>query len=92
MAIPDDIARKLTADFDTESANIALQALADLQAVSDDFTPRVLRCITYASFGDFDHFNRLLAMARSDPRDVMREAEFDINDKRLRDLSIPFDL
>ncbi|MEM7477590.1 MAG: hypothetical protein AAF483_21595 [Planctomycetota bacterium] len=90
-SIPGDIARKLTTDFDTESASVALQALVDLQGVSDDFTPRVLRCITYASFGDVDRFNHLLAMARNDPRDVMREAEFDIDDNRLRDLSMPFD-
>ena len=48
-SIPDDIASKVAADFDAESATAVLKSLGELADSSDSFTPRVLRCIVYAA-------------------------------------------
>ncbi len=68
-------------------AELDRRRTADPQLFSD----RVIRCIVYVARGELKIAQRAVALALTDPRDLIVWAEYDNKfDARLRDLGVPF--
>lgn len=87
--LPDDIVRRLRADF-------AGQTLAGLESLLAEYhgheRARVQRCIVYLAGGDERRLRDLIAAANIDYRDLIYGAEYGPDDSRLRDFTQPFDV
>lgn len=51
---------------------------------------RVIRCIVHLAEGNREHITHYIRTALGDPRDVMFWAEYDKDEKRVRDFNMPF--
>lgn len=93
--LPGDILGRVTADFGSDETPRVLARLAgligqiaDTQGRAPD--ARVLRCIVHLAAGDRAQLENVCRQALSDTRDVMYRAEYDANDRRIRDFDRPF--
>ena len=92
MMLARDIWGKANKDFETlEEAALALSVLADFvvqhQELSSD---RILRCIVFVANGDLNRLEKAIDLAKTDYRDLILLAEYDVKNERVRDLSNPF--
>ena len=93
MSLPSDIIAKIQHDFDKGEVVPVIELISEFSAEDrETFNDRVLRCVIYLSKGSFSELARNLAHARTDWRDVIYWAEYDANDARIRDHSVPFPL
>lgn len=90
--LPADIRCRIARDFDAAGANRLLAELAMRRAAEPQiFTDRIVRCVVHVAGGDLPTAERALAMASTDPRDLIVWAEYDNKfDARQRDFSAPF--
>jgi hypothetical protein len=94
--LPDDILRRIRADFGDARAPAAETAVCDFakafeRTCDEEPTPRLLRCIVYLAAGDHGALERAIATAGIDPRDVILAAEYDREDRHVRDFHQPFE-
>jgi hypothetical protein len=85
-----DILKKIKHDFGSKESDVseALEALdTDLQ---DLFNDRIVRAIIFLAKGDMSRFAQLCALARTDPRDVLWQAEYDCGEDQLYDFNKTF--
>jgi hypothetical protein len=94
--LPDDIRQRVINDFGPELADDVYHYLLDL--IPDDLPngtrPRHLRCILYLAKGDQTMLDRYIEMCLQDTRDVMLQAEYEMESAagfvRVRDFGKPF--
>lgn len=84
MEIQPDIVDRVRADFAPE---VVADILTQLEAASS--TPRIQRCIVFASRGHPWYFSYLCHLTKIDYRDVIMAAEYDRLDIRLYDFNQP---
>jgi hypothetical protein len=84
MEVAPDIVDQLRRDFPAAEVGARLAQL--VQASS---SPRIQRCIVFASRGHSWHFDYLCRLAKVDYRDVIMAAEYDRRDARLYDFNKP---
>ena len=87
-----DILEKIKRDFDSpDEADLALSVLADFVDQNQDLSSdRILRCIVFVANGDIDKLEKAIDLASTDYRDLIVWAEYNGEEKRLRDLSVAF--
>lgn len=91
MPLAPDITARIKRDFASEEAAPVVELLGELNANAQlQFGDRVIRCIVYLSKGSVDEISRYIQVAHGDFRDVIFFAEYDANNKRLRDFEQPF--
>jgi hypothetical protein len=91
MPLPSDIIAKIERDFPKAEVASVIDLVSELPAEDPNtFTDRVLRCVISLSRGNYSDLTRNVASARTDWRDLMYWSEYDANDVRVRDHSIPF--
>ena len=89
--LPPDLRRRIARDCSPADAS-ALLAELDRQRAADPalFSDRVVRCIVYVAGGDLQTAQRAVALAQTDPRDLIVWAEYDNRfEAQRRDLSAP---
>lgn len=84
MSIEPDIVDQLRQDFAAVDVAARLSQLAQASA-----SPRIQRCIVFASRGHPWYFDYLCKLVDIDSRDVIMAAEYDRLDARLYDFSKP---
>lgn len=88
--LPDDILTKVETDFAASEREVVTHALARLLEVTRE-PERVARCVLFVAGGELAEFDQMIELARTDYRDAIVAAEYDQTDRRLRDLSKPFE-
>ena len=86
-----DISKQISSCFKSYSQEaLALfeEFVASNREVTDD---RLLRCIVYLSKGDINILCEVIDLAEKDFRDLIWSAEYDCDEKGLRDFSAPFE-
>jgi hypothetical protein len=86
MSLQDDIAQRLRDEFPGHDFNKMSDRLSSASS-----TPRIQRCIVFASRGNSEYFDYLCDLAKSDYRDVIMAGEYDRFDIQLYDFNLPFD-
>src|SRR6516162_169571 len=95
--VPNDIRQRVIADFGPELANDIYRYLLDRipDGLPNGTRPRHLRCILYLAKGDRTMLDRYIEMCLQDTRDVMLQAEYEMEPAaglvRVRDFGKPFD-
>ena len=89
--IPTDIESRIAADFHAKDRESALFVIRTLGAELDREGPRILRCVVSLSCGELSLLAHNADQARSDYRDVIYWAEYDEQDRQVRDFNQPFD-
>jgi hypothetical protein len=84
MDIAPDIVDRLRRDFPAAVADARLAQLAQASG-----SPRIQRCIVFASRGHPWYFDYLCKLAKVDYRDVIMAAEYDRLNARLYDFNNP---
>ena len=88
--LPDDILRRITADYPAQAAFTQVKLTLETLAVPEPH--RVARCVLFAAERDFAQFERIAELARLDYRDAIMCGEYEpVTCKRLRNFSEPFD-
>jgi hypothetical protein len=82
-----DIERKLTGDCPADSIPAVVRALATYEGPERN---RVIRCIVYLVAGDTQRTSHYVGVANQDYRDVIYWAEYDSDDRKVRDFNEPF--
>jgi hypothetical protein len=90
VELPPDILARIAADYPPEDRPGIIEALLVLTEVTRE-PERVARCVLFVADGDLEEFERMIELARTDYRDTVVAAEYDHADRRLRDLSKPFE-
>jgi len=80
--IVDWIRREFPADQFEQIADSVIQASE---------SPRIRRCIAFASHGNIEHLNYFCKLAKIDYRDVINAGEYECKDTRLYDFNLPID-
>ena len=94
--LPDDIRQRVIHDFGPELADDVYRYLLDRipDGLPNGTRPRHLRCILYLAKGDRTMLDRYIEMCLQDTRDVMLQAEYEMESAagfvRVRDLGKPF--
>ena len=88
LILPYDILRRVADDFPDEAdAETVREELASLDCPEP---VRVARCVLHLSAGSVSGVKKNIATAKQDYRDTILFAEYDRDDRRLRDFSKPF--
>jgi hypothetical protein len=82
-----DIERKLARDCPAESIPAVLRAFATYQGPERN---RVIRCIVHLMAGDAQRTSHYVGVATQDYRDVIYWAEYDADERKVRDFNEPF--
>lgn len=85
-----DVEMRVIADFALEERNEALSILQQLDDELGDGQCRVLRCVLFLASGELARLAHYAERAQADWRDVIYWAEYDDQDRRIRDFSLPF--
>jgi hypothetical protein len=93
--LPQDIAERIGTDFGSAEAPGILSRLAGFigqfaDRFSDAPDARTLRCVVHLAAGERGKLEDACRLALTDRRDVIRRAEYDSRDRRVRDYSRPF--
>ena len=94
--LPDDIRQRVIHDFGPELADEVYRCLLDRipDGLPNGTRPRHLRCILYLAKGDRTLLDRYIEMCLQDTRDVMLQAEYEMESAagfaRVRDFARPF--
>ena len=94
--LPDDIRQRVIHDFGPELADEVYRCLLDRipDGLPNGTRPRHLRCILYLAKGDRTLLDRYIEMCLQDTRDVMLQAEYEMESAagfaRVRDFERPF--
>jgi hypothetical protein len=93
--LPEDITLKVAADFgmaDTPAVEMRLAGFVGQYADRHKEAPdaRTLRCIVFLADGDRRKLEEYCRLALDDMRALAGRAEYDGNDRRIRDLNEPF--
>jgi hypothetical protein len=88
--IPADIESRISSDFPEEDRVSALDVIRSLAAQIDREVPRILRCVLFLSRGELPLLAYNAEQARLDYRDVIYWAEYDEQDRQVRDFNQPF--
>src|SRR5215211_907753 len=89
--IPVDIEARVCADFSAENRENAVCVIRNLGMELDREVPRILRCVLFLSRGELPLLMHNADQDRGDYQDVIYWAEYDEQDRRVRDFSQPFD-
>lgn len=89
-SLPPDILARIAADYPADRRDATIEALIALSEVTRE-PARVARCVLVVANGDPSKFKQMINLARTDYRDAIVAAEYDRENRRLRDLSKPFD-
>jgi hypothetical protein len=95
--VSDDIRQRVINDFGPELADEVYRYLLDRipDGLPNGTRPRHLRCILYLAKGDRTMLDRYIEMCLQDTRDVMLQAEYEMEPAaglvRVRDFGKPFD-
>jgi hypothetical protein len=94
--LPEDVTERIAADFGlTEARAVAMRLAgfagqyADRHREAPD--ARTLRCIVFVAGGDRKRLADACGLALADVRELVVQAEYDDNDKRVRDFNEPFE-
>ena len=93
--LPDDIRQRVIHDFGPELADDVYRYLLDRipDGLPNGTRPRHLRCILYLAKGDRTLLDRYIEMCLQDTRDVMLQAEYEMESAagfaRVRDFGRP---
>lgn len=87
VTLPTDVVERVSVSFAKEDVARVLAALAQY---SGPERGRVLRCIVQLSSGSLETLQHHVRNATSDYRDVIYWAEYDREDRRIRDFSKGF--
>jgi hypothetical protein len=93
--LPEDITDRIAADFGSVEAPGILSRLAGFigqyaDRYRDAPDARVLRCVVHLAAGERRRLEDACRLALADTRDVIRGAEYDSGDQRVRDFTRPF--
>lgn len=86
--LPPDIVRRIRADFAEPDIAAVIQALQSYTGPEPD---RVRRCILHLAARALDKVTHFASAANGDYRDVLFWAEYDRDDRRVRDFSRAFE-
>jgi len=86
-SLPADVVAKIAADFPHERLDSVLAILDEYKGVEG---PRIIRCIIHLASGSTNQLLDLIANANADYRNVVYWAEYDRDDRRIRDFTQPF--
>ena len=87
--LPDDVAARIATDFAAPRRQEVTEALLGLSEATREHA-RVARCVLFVADGDLERLRQMVELAHTDYRDAIVAAEYDREDRRLRDLSRPF--
>ncbi len=88
-ALPEDVLERIARDYPpAQHAEVATQLRTLREGVPEP--DRVARCVLFVANGDADRFEQMIDLARTDYRDAIVAAEYDLELNRLRDLGWPF--
>ncbi len=93
--LPEDILQRIAEDFGSGDAPGVLARLAGFigqlaDARGEPPDARILRCVVYIAAGDRRKLEEACRLALTDSRDVLYQAEYDADDRRVRHLDQPF--
>jgi hypothetical protein len=88
MPLPDDILQRVARDFAAQNVAAAVDSL---DAFRGPERPRVLRCVVHLAEGSPERLQHFLRVAELDYRDVILFAEYDRQDRHVRDLRREFE-
>ena len=83
-----DIIQRLHGDFPESDRPSVVEALETYRGAEPD---RVWRCILYLAGGALESVGYFVDAANADYRDVIYWAEYDANDRRVRDFTQAFE-
>jgi hypothetical protein len=84
----EDIARRVHSDFSQADRPSVVNALEMYHGPEPD---RVRRCIVHLAAGALEKIGHFVQVANADHRDVIYWAEYDTDDRRVRDFSQAFE-
>ena len=88
VVLPTDILQRVRSDFGESQASGVIRSL---EAYAGPEPDRVRRCVLHLAAGASDKVAYFLDAATTDYRDVILWAEYDRDDRRVRDLSRTFE-
>ena len=88
--IPADIEARISADFSAEKRENAIHIIRTLGTELDREVHRILRCVLFLSRGELPLLMHNADQARRDYRGVIYWAEYDEQDRQVRDFNQPF--
>lgn len=97
MQFKEDISQRIKHDFNDSAEKVFEILIAAISKTDYLKTDRIIRCIIFLSQGDLDKLEHNIAIAISDPRDIMLYAEYenlddkDFKYKRVRDFNKTFE-
>ncbi|WP_046757676.1 EF-Tu C-terminal domain-related protein [Kordia jejudonensis] len=87
---PADILKRLASDYKT-NVTAATQSIQEFIISHTNFqSPRIVRALLFTGNKDSVQLNKMIALARTDWRDLLLEAEYETPDKRVRDFTKEF--
>ena len=89
MTIPADITEYVESSFGKD-ADAVKELLTDLALTLKGETNRVLRSVVFLASGDLAKLLHFSIQAQTDIRDVLSWAEYDHEDRQVRDFNLPF--
>jgi hypothetical protein len=93
MVLASDIAARIENDFPLSDVPRVKDLLLELQRQDPStFVDRTLRCLVYVANGKFHTLTDAVTLARTDVRDLIVAAEYDLGWKRVRDFNKSFEL
>jgi hypothetical protein len=88
--MPTDIYQKVEIDFGAKAQEVH-EALKELDAKTKGLiSNRVIRAIIYLANGNFDTFHQKVVLAQTDWRDVLLQAEYNLQTQRVRNFDKTF--
>lgn len=88
VVLPIDILQRIRTDFSERDTTAVIRSLDAYVGAESD---RVRRCVLHLAAGGADKVARYIEAANTDYRDVILWAEYDREDRRVRDFSRAFE-
>lgn len=87
---PTDILKRLESDYRKNSGE-AKRKIQELIISNKEFrNHRIVRALIFAGNKDIVHLKKMIELTRTDWRDLLMNAEYERNDKRVRDFNLEF--
>lgn len=87
---PADILKRLESDYEKSSEEVK-RSIQELILSHKDFrSHRIVRALIYAGDKNIEHLKKMIELAKADWRDLLMNAEYEINSKRVRNFDKEF--
>ncbi|MEM9361466.1 MAG: hypothetical protein AAGA43_02475 [Bacteroidota bacterium] len=87
---PADIIQKLESDYGKNFGEAKRKIQELIKSNKEYRSPRIVRALIFTGNKDINHLEKMIALTRTDWRDLLMNAEYEYPEKRVRDFNNEF--